>query len=43
VTVLKGVIIGDGAVIAAGAVVNKPIYPFEIWAGIPAKKIGQRT
>lgn len=43
VVVLKGVVIGDGAVVAAGAVVTKSIPPQEIWAGVPAKKIGQRT
>jgi len=43
VTVLKGVEIGNGAVVAAGAVVTKSILPNEIWGGIPAKKIGERT
>lgn len=38
-TILKGVQIGDGAVIAAGAVVNCNVPAFEIWGGIPAKKI----
>jgi acetyltransferase-like isoleucine patch superfamily enzyme len=42
VTVLKGVNIGGGAVIAAGAVVTKSIPPYEIWGGVPAKKIGER-
>jgi len=42
VVVLKGVYIGKGAVIAAGAVVNKSIPPYEIWGGVPAKKIGVR-
>jgi len=42
VTVLKGITIGDGAVVAAGAVVTKSIAANEIWAGIPAKKIGER-
>jgi acetyltransferase-like isoleucine patch superfamily enzyme len=42
VVVLKGVRIGKGAVVAAGAVVNKFIPPLEIWGGIPAKKIGHR-
>ncbi|MEA3213380.1 MAG: hypothetical protein QOE70_6437 [Chthoniobacter sp.] len=42
VIVLKGVRIGDGAVVGAGAVVTKSIPAFEIWAGIPAKRIGQR-
>ena len=41
-TVLKGSFVGDGAIIAARAVVNKTIPPYEIWAGIPAKKIGER-
>jgi acetyltransferase-like isoleucine patch superfamily enzyme len=40
--VLKGIEIGDGAIVAAGAVVTKSILPREIWAGIPARKIGQR-
>ncbi len=43
VVVLKGVTIGRGAVVGAGAVVTKPIPPYEIWAGIPARKIGERT
>ncbi|MBC7915805.1 MAG: acyltransferase [Pyrinomonadaceae bacterium] len=42
VTVLKGVFINDGAVIAAGSVVTKSVPKNEIWAGIPAKKIGVR-
>lgn len=39
VTILKGVTIGDGAVIAAGAVVKKDVPPYEIWGGVPARKI----
>jgi len=42
VVVLKGVKIGDGAVIGAGAVVTKTVMPMEIWAGVPARKIGER-
>lgn len=42
VIVLKGVTIGKGAIVAAGAVVNKSIPSYEIWGGIPAKKIGNR-
>jgi acetyltransferase-like isoleucine patch superfamily enzyme len=42
VIILKGVTIGKGAIVAAGAVVNKSIPPYEIWAGVPAKKISQR-
>ena len=37
-----GITVGDGAIIAAGAVVTKDIPSFEIWAGVPAKKIGER-
>lgn len=40
--ILKGVEIGEGAVVAAGAVVTKKIPPNEIWGGVPAKKIGLR-
>lgn len=40
--ILKGVVIGDGAVIGAGAVVTKPVPSMEIWAGVPAKRIGSR-
>jgi acetyltransferase-like isoleucine patch superfamily enzyme len=43
VIVLKGVSIGDGAIVAAGAVVTKSILPNEIWAGVPARKVGQRS
>lgn len=38
----RGVIIGDGAVIAAGAVVTKDVAPYSIVAGVPAKVIGRR-
>jgi acetyltransferase-like isoleucine patch superfamily enzyme len=41
--VLPGVKIGDGAVVAAGAVVTRDVEPFAIVAGSPAKKIGERT
>lgn len=43
VTILPGVKIGKGAVIAAGAVVTTDVEPKAIVAGIPAKKIGERT
>jgi acetyltransferase-like isoleucine patch superfamily enzyme len=42
VVVLKGVNIGDGAVVAAGAVVTKSIPSNEIWGGVPAKFISVR-
>jgi maltose O-acetyltransferase len=40
--ILPGVNIGKGAVIAAGAVVTKSVPDFEIWGGVPAKKISTR-
>jgi acetyltransferase-like isoleucine patch superfamily enzyme len=42
VKVLKGVTIGRGAVVGAGAVVTKGIPAGQIWAGVPAKHIGER-
>lgn len=42
-TVLQNVRIGKGAVVCAGAVVTKDVGDFEIVAGIPAKKIGERS
>lgn len=42
VTILKGVNIGDGAVIAANSVVNKDVPQFKIFGGSPAKEIGER-
>ena len=41
--VLPGVSIGEGAVVAAGAVVTKNVDPFTIVAGVPVRKIGERT
>lgn len=40
--ILPGVTIGEGAVIAAGAVVNRDVKPYSIVAGVPAKEIGKR-
>lgn len=41
-TVVGGVDIGQGAIVAAGSVVTKDIPPCEIWGGVPAKKIRDR-
>ena len=42
-TILDGVTIGKGAIIAAGSVVKKDVKPYEIVAGVPAKNIGFRN
>lgn len=39
VTILKGVIVGRGAVIAAGAVVTRSVPPYAIAGGVPAKTL----
>jgi acetyltransferase-like isoleucine patch superfamily enzyme len=40
--VLPGTEIGAGAVVAAGSVVTKPVEPFSVVGGIPAKPVGTR-
>jgi chloramphenicol O-acetyltransferase type B len=40
--IMPGVHIGDGAVIAARAVVTKKVGPYEIWGGNPARLIKKR-
>lgn len=42
VTILKGVHIGNGAVIAAGSVVTKDVEAFSVVGGVPAKKMRMR-
>lgn len=41
-TILDGVHISDGAVVAAGAVVTKDVPPYAIVAGVPAKIVRYR-
>lgn len=40
--IMDGVKIGDGAIIAAAAVVTKDVQPFSIVAGVPAREIRKR-
>lgn len=42
VTVLPKVTVGDGAILAAGAVVTKDVEPYTIVGGVPAKPIRER-
>lgn len=42
VKICEGVTVGDGAVVGAGSLITKSIEPYAIYAGVPAKKIGQR-
>ena len=42
VTILPGVDIGEGTVVATGAVVTRTVEPFTIVGGVPAVEIGRR-
>lgn len=42
VTILSGVKIGRGSIIAAGAVVTKDVLPYSIYGGVPARLIKER-
>jgi maltose O-acetyltransferase len=42
-TVLPGVKIGKGAVVAAGAVVTKDVPAYDVVGGVPARHIGTRS
>ncbi|MFZ4695380.1 MAG: acyltransferase [Verrucomicrobiia bacterium] len=42
-TILKGVTLGKGAVVATGAVVTRPVDPYAIVGGVPAKVLRQRS
>lgn len=42
VTIMAGVTIGRGAVVAAGSIVTKDVPAYSIVAGVPAKPVGMR-
>ena len=41
-SVMPGVSIGRGGVIGANSVVTESVPVYEVWAGVPARKIGER-
>lgn len=41
--ILPGVTIGEGAIVAARAVVTRDVLPYTIVAGVPARPIGERS
>jgi len=43
VAIMPGTRLSDGVVIGANSVVTCDVPPYEIWGGIPARKIGERT
>ncbi len=43
VVILPGVTVGRGAIVAAGAVVNRDVVAMSIVAGVPAREIGKRS
>lgn len=40
--IMRGVTIGDGAIIAANAVVTKDVSSYTVVGGVPARKIAER-
>ena len=39
--IMKGVTVGNGAIVAAGSYVTKDVAPFTVVAGNPAKEVGK--
>ena len=42
VTILKGVHVGRGAIIAAGVLVTRDVAPYSVVGGVPAKCINMK-
>ena len=42
-TILPGVTVGKGAVVAAGALVTRDVLPYAVVGGVPARKIKERS
>jgi acetyltransferase-like isoleucine patch superfamily enzyme len=40
--VLPGVTIGEGAIVGAGSVVSRDVPDYEVWAGVPARRLRSR-
>jgi|TARA_B100000035_G_scaffold32733_1_gene24885 maltose O-acetyltransferase len=43
VTILGGVQIGKGAILAAGSVINSDVPEYSIYGGVPGKEVSNRT
>lgn len=41
--VMPGITVGEGAVVAAGAIVTKNVPPYTVVAGVPARMIDKVT
>jgi acetyltransferase-like isoleucine patch superfamily enzyme len=42
-TILPGVTVGEGAVVAAGAVASRDVAPYTVVAGVPARRVRERN
>ncbi|RJQ54948.1 MAG: acyltransferase [Actinobacteria bacterium] len=40
--ILPGVVVGEGAIVGAGSVVTRSVPAYEVWAGVPARKLRVR-